>query len=66
MDTRFDEISSEVKIKAWWGPYEEGDKEIMILGRVVRWREDRVEYTGIPKHMGRCWSIFELAGRQGL
>ena len=40
----------EVKARVRLGPDEGGDKEVTILGRVVRWEEGCVEYEADPRH----------------
>ena len=39
----------EIKVNAILGPDVGDDKEVVILGRVVRWLEDRIEYEADPK-----------------
>ena len=40
----------EIKVRAVMGGDEEDDKEVVILGRVVRWTEKGLEYEADPKH----------------
>ena len=40
----------EIKVRAVMGEDEEDDKEVVILGRVVRWTEKGLEYEADPKH----------------
>ena len=49
----------EIKVRAVLGPGENDDKEITILNRTVRWKEDCIEYEADPKH---CKRICESAG----
>eukprot|EP00973_Karenia_brevis_P016953 2324818-Karenia_brevis.AAC.1 len=32
------------------GPEEEDDKEVTILGRLLKWTEEGIEYEADPKH----------------
>jgi len=40
----------EIKIRAVLGMDPDDDKEVVILGRVVRWMENGIEYEADPKH----------------
>eukprot|EP00973_Karenia_brevis_P018805 2576858-Karenia_brevis.AAC.1 len=40
----------EIKARAILGPEEGDDKEVTILGRLVRWTEEGIEYEADPKH----------------
>lgn len=40
----------EVKVRAKLGPGKRDDKEVTILGRIVRWTSDGIEYEADPKH----------------
>eukprot|EP00973_Karenia_brevis_P041123 5690306-Karenia_brevis.AAC.1 len=40
----------EIKVRAILGPGKKDDKEVVILGRIVRWTERGIEYTADPKH----------------
>jgi hypothetical protein len=40
----------EVKVRARLGPEQSDDKEIVVLGRVVSWRDEGIEYQADPKH----------------
>ena len=40
----------EVKVRARLGPDVKDDKEIVILGRLVRWETDGITYQADPKH----------------
>mgnify|MGYP000220182890 CR=1 FL=1 len=40
----------EIKVRAVLGPDEKDDKEVVILGRIVKWKEDCIEYEADPKH----------------
>ena len=40
----------EIKVRAVMGPEEKDDKEVVILGRCVRWKEWGIEFEADPKH----------------
>eukprot|EP00973_Karenia_brevis_P020583 2826338-Karenia_brevis.AAC.1 len=40
----------DIKVRAILGPESNDDKEVVILGRVVRWAENGIEYEADPKH----------------
>ena len=40
----------EIKVKGVLGPEDKDMKEIVILGRLVRWTEDGVEFEADPRH----------------
>eukprot|EP00973_Karenia_brevis_P088374 12254077-Karenia_brevis.AAC.1 len=40
----------EIKVRAVLGPEPKDDKEVTILGRIVRWKEEGIEYEADPKH----------------
>jgi hypothetical protein len=40
----------EIKVRARLGDGEKDDKEVVILGRIVRWTRDGIEYEADPKH----------------
>eukprot|EP00973_Karenia_brevis_P009819 1327403-Karenia_brevis.AAC.1 len=40
----------EIKVRAVLGPEEGDDKEVTILGRLVRWTKEGIEYEADPKH----------------
>ena len=40
----------ELKVRAILGPEEQDDKEVIILGRIVRWKEWGVEFEADPRH----------------
>ena len=40
----------EIKVRAVLGPEERDDREVVILGRVVRWTKEGIEYKADPKH----------------
>ena len=42
------------------GPDENDDKEVVLLGRVVRWLGDRVEWEADPKHRGKVLETFGM------
>ena len=40
----------EIKVRAVLGPEESDDKEVVILGRIVKWTQEGIEYKADPKH----------------
>eukprot|EP00973_Karenia_brevis_P037093 5113865-Karenia_brevis.AAC.1 len=52
----------EIKVRAILCPGEKDDKEVVILGRVVRWLKDGIEYEAGPKHRK---IILEFSGFDG-
>ena len=52
----------EIKVRAMLGGDEKDDKEVVILGRIVRWTEGGLEYEADPKHRRL---ILEYFGFQG-
>ena len=40
----------EIKLRATLGPEPKDDKEVVILGRIVRYTESGIEYEAGPKH----------------
>eukprot|EP00973_Karenia_brevis_P051025 7085559-Karenia_brevis.AAC.1 len=40
----------EIEVTAFLGPEDKDDKEVVILGRVVRWSDEGIEYEADPKH----------------
>eukprot|EP00973_Karenia_brevis_P019452 2668664-Karenia_brevis.AAC.1 len=40
----------EIKVRAVLGPEPKDDKDVTILGRMVRWKEGGIEYEADPKH----------------
>ncbi len=40
----------EIKVRAVLGPEEKDEKEVVILGRTVRWKDWGIEYEADPKH----------------
>ena len=42
----------EVKVRGLRGPEEGDDKELTILGRMVRWKNWGIEYQADPRHIG--------------
>eukprot|EP00973_Karenia_brevis_P068393 9512646-Karenia_brevis.AAC.1 len=40
----------EIEVRAVLGPEPKDDKEVTILGRIVRWKEEGIEYKAGPKH----------------
>jgi hypothetical protein len=48
----------EIKVRAILGPNEEDDKEVVILGRLVVWTEEGIEYEADPKHRTKILEYF--------
>eukprot|EP00973_Karenia_brevis_P028201 3885601-Karenia_brevis.AAC.1 len=40
----------EIKVRAVLGPEPKDDREVAILGRIVRWNDAGIEYEADPKH----------------
>ena len=40
----------EIKVRGFMGNNKTDDKEVTILGRIVRWCHDGIEYEADPKH----------------
>eukprot|EP00973_Karenia_brevis_P023647 3258068-Karenia_brevis.AAC.1 len=40
----------EIKVRAVLGPEEKDEKEVTILGRLLRWTDECIEYEADPKH----------------
>ena len=40
----------EIKVRAILGPEGRDDKEVVILGRILRWTREGIEYKADPKH----------------
>eukprot|EP00973_Karenia_brevis_P052470 7290429-Karenia_brevis.AAC.1 len=40
----------EIKMRAILGPQRGDDKDVVILGIVVRWKEEGIAYEADPKH----------------
>ena len=50
----------EIKVRALLGP-EAGDaKEITILNRTVRWKDDEIEYEADSRHAEKIWEAMGL------
>ena len=56
----------EIKVQALVGPDEGGDKEVVILGRLVRWVEDRIGYEADPNHMEKGFEYLGMNGGTGV
>ena len=52
----------EIKIRGRLGPDEGDDKEVSIIGRVVRWRSWGLEYMADPRHRVEVMEYFGLTG----
>ena len=50
----------EVNVRGTLGPDEKDDKEIIILGRTLRWTQDGLEYEADPKHRRMILEHFGL------
>ena len=48
----------EIKVRAMLGPDHEDDKEVILLGRRVRWLEDKVEWEADPNHRRKVLEHF--------
>ena len=44
------QIWFEIKVRALMGEDANDDKEVVILGRIVKWTADGIEYQADPKH----------------
>ena len=57
----------EIKVRARLGPDEKDDKEVVLLGRVIRWKDWGIEYEADPKHRKVILEHFGLEeGSRGL
>eukprot|EP00973_Karenia_brevis_P016569 2268228-Karenia_brevis.AAC.1 len=50
----------EIKVRAVLGPEENDDKEVTILGRLVRWTDECLEYEADPKRRSFILEYFGL------
>ena len=50
----------EIKVRALMGPDPEDDKEVVILGRTVRWKDWGIEFEADQKHRKILAEFFEL------
>ena len=50
----------EIKVRAMLGPDDCDSKEVSILGRLVRWTIDGIEYKADPKHRNMIMEYFGL------
>eukprot|EP00973_Karenia_brevis_P010048 1360936-Karenia_brevis.AAC.1 len=48
----------EIKVRAVLGPEDKDDKEVSILGRLVRWTDEGIEYEADPKHRSLVLEYF--------
>eukprot|EP00973_Karenia_brevis_P081552 11304284-Karenia_brevis.AAC.1 len=53
----------ESKVRAVWCPEEKDDKEVVILGRIVRWLKDGIQYEADPIHRRFNWEYFGFDSR---
>eukprot|EP00973_Karenia_brevis_P028383 3912922-Karenia_brevis.AAC.1 len=44
------------------GPENDDDKEVVILGRIVRWTEKDIEYEADPRHRVKMLEYFGFGG----
>ncbi len=40
----------EIKVRAMLGPDDKDDEEVILLGRRIRWLENKVEWVADPNH----------------
>eukprot|EP00973_Karenia_brevis_P047543 6598155-Karenia_brevis.AAC.1 len=52
----------EIKVRAILGTEETDDKEVVILGRLVTWKDDRIGYEAKPKHRRNILEYFGFDG----
>ena len=50
----------EIKVRAMLGPDEKDDKEVILLGRRVRWMHDRIEWEADPNHRRKILEHFGM------
>ena len=50
----------EIKVRAILAHEEKDDKEVVLLGRVVRWLGDKVEWEADPKHREKVLEYFGM------
>jgi len=50
----------EIKVRGLLGSDEKDDKEVVILGRIVKWNEDGISYEADPKHRRLILEYFGL------
>eukprot|EP00973_Karenia_brevis_P061747 8587590-Karenia_brevis.AAC.1 len=48
----------EIKVRAALGPEEKDDKEVRILGKLVRWTDEGIKYEADPKHRSLVLEYF--------
>ena len=48
----------EIKVRATLGEDSYDDKEVMILGRIVKWKEGGLEYEADPRHRSEVMKYF--------
>ena len=53
----------DIKVRARLGPEQDDDKEVSILGRVVRWRSWGISSEADPKHRRMIAEYFGLDGK---
>ena len=49
-----------IKLRAMLGPDEKDDKEVILLGRRVRWLHDRIEWEADPNHRRKVLEHFGM------
>eukprot|EP00973_Karenia_brevis_P065069 9035581-Karenia_brevis.AAC.1 len=52
----------EIKVRAILGPESHDDKEVVTLGRLVRWTEKGIEYEADPRHRVKILEYFGFGG----
>eukprot|EP00973_Karenia_brevis_P051864 7203646-Karenia_brevis.AAC.1 len=53
----------EIKVRAILGPEEQDDKEVVILGRIVRRLKEGIGYEADPKHRRIIFRVFRFDGK---
>jgi hypothetical protein len=48
----------EIKVRATLGPEDKDDKEVVILGRILRWKDWGIEWEADPKHRKTIMDYF--------
>lgn len=55
----------EIKVRAMLGPEARDDKEVVILRRVVRWKDWGIEFEAEPRHREMLAAHFGFTGESG-
>jgi hypothetical protein len=53
----------EIKVRGRLGPDERDDKEVTVIGRVVRWRTWGIEYSADPRHREEVMKYFGFTAK---